>query len=48
MPYACVSIPFSLSCLILIISFLESLTGKTKNKRPLGKPDKVPSGLTID
>ena len=31
-----------------IVSFLESLTGKTKNKRPLGKPDRVPSGLTID
>jgi cytochrome c peroxidase len=31
-----------------LVSFLESLTGVSGNKRPLGKPKKVPSGLTID
>ena len=28
--------------------FLESLTGKSKNNRPLGRPSKVPSELTVD
>ena len=32
----------------LLVLFLESLTGKSGNQRPLGKPIKVPSGLTID
>ena len=31
-----------------LVSFLQSLTGKSGNQRPLGKPEKVPSGLTID
>ena len=31
-----------------LVSFLESLTEKSGNQRPLGKPEKVPSGLTID
>jgi len=31
-----------------LVSFLKSLTGKNGNQRPLGKPEKVPSGLTID
>ena len=31
-----------------LVSFLESLTGRSGNQRPLGKPDKVPSGLSID
>ena len=31
-----------------LVSFLESLTGVSGNKRPLGKPKNVPSGLTID
>jgi cytochrome c peroxidase len=31
-----------------LVSFLKSLTGKSGNQRPLGKPEKVPSGLTID
>jgi cytochrome c peroxidase len=31
-----------------LVLFLESLTGKSGNQRPLGKPIKVPSGLTID
>ena len=31
-----------------IISFLYSLTGKTENTRPLGKPSSVPSGLLVD
>ena len=31
-----------------LVSFLESLTGRSRNQRPLGKPDKVPSGLSID
>ena len=31
-----------------LVSFLQSLTGKSRNQRPLGKPEKVPSGLTID
>ena len=31
-----------------LVSFLKSLTGRSGNQRPLGKPDKVPSGLSID
>ena len=31
-----------------IISFLYSLTGKTENTRPLGKPSSVPSGFLVD
>ena len=31
-----------------LVSFLESLTGRSGNQRPLGKPHKVPSGLSID
>ena len=31
-----------------IVAFLESLTGETAQKRPLGRPKKVPSGLTVD
>ncbi|MEE2774673.1 MAG: cytochrome c peroxidase [Pseudomonadota bacterium] len=31
-----------------IVSFLSTLTGKTKNKRPLGRPNAVPSGLPVD
>ena len=31
-----------------LVLFLESLTGKSGNQRPLGKPINVPSGLTID
>ena len=31
-----------------LVLFLESLTGRSGNQRPLGKPNKVPSGLTID
>ena len=31
-----------------LVSFLEALTGRSGNQRPLGKPDKVPSGLSID
>jgi len=31
-----------------LVSFLESLTGRSGNQRPLGKPNKVPSGLSID
>ena len=29
-------------------SFLHSLTGKSGNKRPLGRPESVPSGLPVD
>lgn len=31
-----------------IVAFLESLTGETALKRPLGRPTTVPSGLTVD
>ena len=31
-----------------LVSFLESLTGRSGNQRPLGKPDRVPSGLSVD
>ena len=31
-----------------LVSFLESLTGETALKRPLGRPVLVPSGLTVD
>ncbi|MEP0192070.1 MAG: hypothetical protein ABJE00_16870, partial [Erythrobacter sp.] len=31
-----------------IVAFLESLTGETAQKRPLGRPDSVPSGLAVD
>ena len=31
-----------------LVEFLKSLTGKSGNKRPLGKPNKVPSGLLVD
>ncbi|MEM6741673.1 MAG: cytochrome c peroxidase [Pseudomonadota bacterium] len=31
-----------------IVAFLEALTGDTAKKRPLGRPDSVPSGLPVD
>ncbi|MDJ0637581.1 MAG: cytochrome c peroxidase [Paracoccaceae bacterium] len=31
-----------------IVAFLESLTGETALTRPLGRPDSVPSGLSVD
>lgn len=31
-----------------IVAFLESLTGETAQTRPLGRPEAVPSGLTVD
>ena len=31
-----------------LVAFLESLTGETALTRPLGRPDRVPSGLTVD
>lgn len=31
-----------------IVAFLESLTGATALDRPLGRPDRVPSGLPVD
>ena len=31
-----------------IVAFLESLTGQTALKRPLGRPESVPSGLPVD
>lgn len=31
-----------------LVAFLESLTGETALARPLGRPDRVPSGLTVD
>ena len=31
-----------------LVSFLHSLTGKSKNERPLGKPISVPSGIKVD
>ena len=31
-----------------IVAFLQSLTGATANDRPLGRPARVPSGLTVD
>ena len=31
-----------------IVAFLNALTGETAEKRPLGRPKSVPSGLTID
>ncbi len=31
-----------------LVAFLESLTGATAETRPLGRPNSVPSGLTVD
>ena len=31
-----------------LVAFLESLTGETAETRPLGRPETVPSGLTVD
>jgi cytochrome c peroxidase len=31
-----------------LVTFLESLTGETALDRPLGRPQRVPSGLTVD
>ncbi|MBT8455798.1 MAG: methylamine utilization protein MauG [Alphaproteobacteria bacterium] len=31
-----------------LVAFLEALTGETALKRPLGRPDAVPSGLPVD
>lgn len=31
-----------------LVAFLESLTGVTALERPLGRPDRVPSGLLVD
>ena len=31
-----------------LVSFIHSLTGESKNNRPLGKPTSVPSGLIVD
>ena len=31
-----------------IIEFLVSLTDKNGNKRPIGRPDNVPSGIAVD
>ncbi len=31
-----------------LVEFLESLTGRTAQMRPLGRPETVPSGLTVD
>jgi cytochrome c peroxidase len=31
-----------------LVAFLESLTGVTALERPLGRPDRVPSGLPVD
>lgn len=31
-----------------LVAFLESLTGDTAETRPLGRPERVPSGLSVD
>ena len=31
-----------------IVAFLENLTGATALNRPLGRPESVPSGLSVD
>ena len=31
-----------------LVAFLESLTGESANNLPLGRPDRVPSGLPVD
>ena len=31
-----------------IVDFLFSLTDKNGNKRPIGRPDNVPSGIAVD
>jgi len=31
-----------------IVAFLHALTGETAEPRPLGRPETVPSGLTVD
>ncbi|WP_316650241.1 cytochrome-c peroxidase [Ovoidimarina sediminis] len=43
-------IPVSLTDLEVqqIVAFLESLTGESALSRPLGRPEKVPSGLWVD
>jgi len=31
-----------------LVAFLQALTGKSAKQRPLGRPENVPSGLTVD
>ncbi|MDD9731391.1 methylamine utilization protein MauG, partial [Mameliella sp. AT18] len=31
-----------------LLAFLESLTGAGVDRRPMGRPDRVPSGLPVD
>jgi len=31
-----------------LLAFLEALTGAGVDQRPLGRPDRVPSGLPVD
>lgn len=31
-----------------IVAFLNALTGETADRRPLGRPEHVPSGLPVD
>jgi cytochrome c peroxidase len=31
-----------------LVAFLQALTGETVDQRPLGRPNRVPSGLPVD
>ena len=31
-----------------LVAFLKALTGRSRNNRPMGRPDSVPSGLPVD
>ena len=41
-------VPLNDGDIAAIVAFLESLTGETALDRPLGRPQTVPSGLTVD
>jgi cytochrome c peroxidase len=40
--------PRTVSQIADIVAFLNALTGETALQRPLGRPDRVPSGLPVD
>ncbi len=41
-------VPLSEAEIADLVAFLEALTGATARERPLGRPDRVPSGLPVD
>jgi cytochrome c peroxidase len=41
-------VPLSDSDIAELVAFLHALTGATAGTRPLGRPERVPSGLPVD